>query len=95
MYKKLIVVILLALLLSGCDAPGDDRVRSDFLKEHPSSEIVFIGVGEGDSDTAYYVIRYKNAGDGKTFTEEWQYLKEDKRGWVLNHRQQVDTGLSK
>jgi hypothetical protein len=72
--------------LLACGIPADGRVRSEFMARHPGYSLVFVGVGEGDGDNAYFTIRYKKPGDTRTFEQEWLYQNIGGKEWTCTHR---------
>lgn len=90
-----LAVVVFCCLMSGCNVPDKDRVRGDFLKEHPTYEIISIGVGEGDSSAVYFHIQYKKPGDAKIYEDVWQYLQKKDQGWVLAHKETLNINSRK
>jgi len=74
------------LLFVGCSTPDDDIVRKEFLAEHPNAELVFVGVGEGDSDNAYYHIQYKLSEDDHVLEKIWLYQKNYQGEWRVTKK---------
>jgi hypothetical protein len=70
----------------GCGVPADDFVRSEFLARYPSYSVIFVGVGEGDGDHAYFHILYKKPDDLRTFEQVWLYQDRGGSEWELIHR---------
>ena len=76
------------LALTSCSrAPSDAQVRAEFLREHPSFLVEFVGVGEGDGSVAYFHIRYRVPGDASVHEDVWQYLDTGDKRWRLNHKE--------
>jgi hypothetical protein len=85
------LLILLCRLLIACDGPNDKIVRREFLSEHPNASIESIGVGEGDSDHAYYHIQYKLhklPSDDRVLEEIWLYQKQTDGTWARVYKQE-------
>ena len=66
-----------ALATLACGLPSDERVRAEFLAQHPGYSVLFVGVGEGDGGNAYFHIRYKKPSDRGTFEQAWLYQDVD------------------
>jgi hypothetical protein len=78
------------IFLTSCgDTPNDRKVEADFLKQHPTWEVLSVNVGEGDASAAYYHIRYKRPGESQVYEEIWQYLNEGQSVWKLSHQERV------
>ena len=61
-----------------------EKVKEDFLKKNPSFVVKEIYVGEGHSDAAEFHIKYTKPDDAFVYEAVWEYLYDDKNGWVLN-----------
>jgi uncharacterized lipoprotein NlpE involved in copper resistance len=82
-----IKIFLLCVLLMGCNNPDDKVVRQEFLAQTKDASIVFVGIGEGDSDHAYYHIRYKVQGNDTLWEDIWLYQKQTSGNWkCINKR---------
>ena len=85
--KLILAGVLLAGLMSCSHAPSDNEVRAEFLREHPTYTVEFVGVGEGDGSAAYFHIRYKKPSDDRVYEEVWQHLNTGDKLWKLNHKE--------
>jgi hypothetical protein len=84
-----IVLVSLILLASACSGPSDDRVKGDFLKEHPTYTILSVHVGEGDGAAAYFHIKYKKHGEELVCEDVWQYMDVGAQEWKLTHKETI------
>jgi hypothetical protein len=89
-YTKLHVMIVgFSVLIFSCSLlslPGSEVVKENFLKENPQSIVLSVFVGEGDSEHAYYHIRYKEAKGESIKEVVWLYtLKEDGK-WSVDKK---------
>lgn len=82
---QMLLVGALALLHLGCNAPGEKRVRADFLAEHPGVTISDVYVGEGDGDHAYYHIEFTRLANAAPEKKVWLYQRQA-GAWVSIHR---------
>ena len=86
--QRIAAATLLLLSCAACSrAPSDEQVRADFLREHPTFRVEFVGVGEGDGGAAYFHIRYRKPNDPILYEDVWQYLDTGGDAWRLNHKQ--------
>lgn len=67
----------MALWCAACSRVDVDRVRVDFLRDHPGAKVEAVDVGEGDGATAYVYVRYRVGGDPNTRLEVRQYAFDD------------------
>lgn len=83
-----------ALVLATCTScslgPSDSMVRADFLREHPTFIIEYVGTGEGDGGAVYFHIRYRKPGDDRVHEDVWQYLNTGEKTWKLNHKKTLE-----
>jgi len=79
--NKFLSILVFSFLLA-CSVPNDRVVRQEFLAERPNASIEFLGVGEGDSDHAYYHIQYRIPSDSRVLEEIWLYQKQSNGAWV-------------
>jgi len=77
---------LLMLALVSCGMPSDHQVRSDFLALHPSAAIIDVGPGEGDSDHAYWCVRYRERPDTALREQVWLYQRQSGNRFAVIHR---------
>jgi hypothetical protein len=85
-YSITILLLLAVLFQTGCGGPTRSDVKSDFQKENPTYTILSALVGEGDSDTVYYHIKYKKPGNDLAYEVVWQYMNKGGKKWELTHK---------
>ena len=68
-----IILILVLLFFYGCNKPSEDTVKKDFYEIYSNSNIISIGVGEGDSDNVYYHIKFKYYDNNRIYEEVFLY----------------------
>jgi hypothetical protein len=84
---RLVALILAPLLAGACSVPRDDDVRAEFLRAHPGARVESLEVGEGDSDHAYYHIRFRAAASDTALREAvWLYARQPDGSWRNTHR---------
>jgi hypothetical protein len=79
------LTLLCALALSAC-GPSDREVVVAFEREHPGARVVSAAAGEGDSDSVYYHIKYRLAGDANPREGVWLYSKQPDGTWAVRQR---------
>jgi hypothetical protein len=85
---RLLAISACSVLLLACGRfPSEEVVKADFLKQHPTWNVLSIHVGEGDAAAAYYHIRYRRPDGAQLFEEVWLYLHEGEEGWKLRHQE--------
>ena len=84
-----IVLVSLILLATACSGPSADRVKGDFLKEHPTYIVLSVHVGEGDGAAAYFHIKYKKPGEELVCEDVWQYMDVGEQEWKLTHKETI------
>lgn len=92
-YKKSVPsvgFVLLVLVLSSCAVPSDEQVKEAFLKEHPQAEITDVYVSEGDSDHAYFTIKYREGGQAHIGC--WSYFRDANDVWQIRAKSSVPEG---
>jgi hypothetical protein len=90
------LILFLSLLASvACRSFDKERAARDFLSQNPTFQVVSVSIGEGDSDTAYVHIRYTRPGSPQVEEDIWQYLRDDLKGWHVEHKQTTRTSESK
>jgi hypothetical protein len=52
---------VLAIAAAACSQPPYSQIEDEFRREHPGSEVLSVGPGEGDSRHVYVHIRYRDA----------------------------------
>jgi len=85
------LILASTVFLLSCGMPSDDRVRSEFLALHPGAAIVDAGPGEGDSDHAYWCIRYRVPSD-TTLREQYWLYQRGADGFKVIHRDSAVAG---
>jgi hypothetical protein len=78
------VLALLAPL--ACSGLSDRQVRAAFHRDNPNAVIHNLDVGEGDSEHAYYIIRYRDTVENRAYRGCWLYAKYPDGKWVLERR---------
>ena len=75
----ILAALLAAALAAGCSWMLEERrVKSDFLKEHPTYEVIGVGGPDGnDTDIVTFHIVYKKPGDGREYWSDWAYKQKD------------------
>jgi predicted SnoaL-like aldol condensation-catalyzing enzyme len=54
------------------------KVRADFLKEHPNYKITSVGAPDGNDTTFVTVhVRYKKPDDEREYWSDWSYDTKD------------------
>jgi hypothetical protein len=79
-------VPLAVLVLGGCGGPSGEAVRADFMREHPRAVVVSADPGEGDSEHAYYHIRFRVPPDTTLQETVWAYRRAANGTWRVFHR---------
>ena len=78
--KKINGIYLIAILaIMGCSKPVKNQIKRDFYNKYVHAEILSIGSGEGDSDSAYYHIKYKHKDSNITKKAIFLYQYKDKK----------------
>ncbi len=77
----IIVVIALGLFYVWFNRPNDENVRKEFLAKNPTFEVVYLSVGEGNSDFATYHIKYKKPNDETVYEYITTYQKCNDNEW--------------
>lgn len=69
----------LALFASGCAYISEQqKVKADFLKEHPNYIIMSVGEPDGNDTTfVTFFIRYKKPDDEREYWTDWAYDTKD------------------
>jgi hypothetical protein len=94
-FAAVAVATLILVAFASCSrVPSDEQVRSDFLREHPTFDVQFVGVGEGDGSAAYFHIRYRKPDDANLYEDVWQYLDTGDGRWRINHKETSSKPLS-
>jgi hypothetical protein len=89
----LLISVFVALALGCTRPPSNAQVKTDFLREHPTWIVIFVGVGEGDGAAAYFHIKYRRPDDSQVHEEVWQYL-NTAGSWQLSHKEQIAPSLN-
>jgi hypothetical protein len=78
--------IVLALVPTvACDVPHDRDVAQAFRKSHPTYTVTAMYSGEGDSDTVYKHIRYRQPDKAVECEVVWGYQK-DESAWRVFYK---------
>jgi hypothetical protein len=73
------VSLTLALFASNCiESREQQKVRADFLREHPNYKIISVGLPDGNDTTVVsFFIRYKKPDDAREYWSDWAYDTRD------------------
>ena len=79
---------LVVLILIDCKGmPGEDEFRNDFLKVHPSAEIVSIYWDGEDCGAIYFIVKYRLPGEEAIKEDVWYYSKSGGGKWTNTRRE--------
>ena len=85
MKKNNFIFIIGLLFVMGCSKADKQHIREDFNHRYPHAKILSIGSGEGDSDNAYYHIKYRVKGSNTSIEAIFLYqYKNSKWEFVID-----------
>lgn len=87
----MLYLLVAALVATSCGGPSDDEVKQAFLREHPRAEVTDVYVSEGDSDHAYFTIKYREGGEAHIGC--WSYYRDEHDRWQVRAKSSVSERL--
>jgi hypothetical protein len=72
-----------AILVAGAIQLSEKRIIKDFQQKHPTYSVLDAKTGEGDSDSAYWYVRYRKPDSDGVFLAVWLYQRENGGKWKV------------
>lgn len=84
MRKRLPVLEIVVLLVSGCHPLGSTQIERDLAESCGKCRLVEASVGEGDAEFAYATVAFRDR-QARLIREQWQYQRIGGE-WTLKRR---------